>query len=48
MDSSREKKERSTKRDLAQGSGDGEEITRMDTRPGSEMVEGETCIGALW
>ena len=40
MDFSGKKKERSTKRDLVQVSGEGGERTRMDMGASSEMVEG--------
>ena len=43
-DFSREKKERSTKRDLAQVNREGDERTRMDMGPGSEMVERQTAL----
>ena len=44
MESSREKKERSTKRDLAQVSGEGDERARMDMGLGSEIVERQATL----
>ena len=44
INSSREKKERSTKRELAQVSGEGDEKARSDMGPGSEIVKGQAGL----